>query len=78
MATDWLAGETVMDETPESTTETEVDPVHAAHPPDEAVMVEVPDWTPVTMPDVAPIDTLVGALEDQVTPEVSVFWLPSS
>jgi hypothetical protein len=29
------------------------------------------------MPDVAPTDTLVGALEDQVTPEVSVFWLPS-
>jgi hypothetical protein len=43
LATDWLAGETVMDETPERTTETEVDPVHALHPPDEAVMVEVPD-----------------------------------
>jgi hypothetical protein len=43
MDTDWLAGLTVMDETPDSTTETDAVPVHAAHPPDEAVIVDVPD-----------------------------------
>jgi len=43
MDTDWLPGLTVIDATPDSTTETEVDPVHAEHPPDEAVMVDDPD-----------------------------------
>lgn len=43
MVTDWLAGVTVMDETFDSTTETDAVPVQPEHPPDEAVMVEVPD-----------------------------------
>ena len=66
-----------MEFTPDSTTETDVDPVHAVHPPDEAVIVDVPDCNPVAMPEVCPTDTVVASLEDQATPEVSVFWLPS-
>jgi|SRR5579864_8337981 len=75
--TDWLDGVTVMDEMFEITTETDAVPVQAEHPPDEAVMVAVPDCRPVTMPEVCPTDITVGALEDQTTPDVSVFWLPS-
>jgi hypothetical protein len=49
---DALLGETWMDVTPVSTTETEVDPVQAEHPPDDAVIVADPVATPVTIPDV--------------------------
>jgi hypothetical protein len=66
-----------MDETFDRTTETDAVPVQDEQPPDEAVMVEVPDCSPVTMPEVCPTDTTVGALDDQTTPDVSVFWLPS-
>ncbi len=75
--TDWLDGVTVIDDMFDITTETVAVPVHAEHPPDEAVMVDVPDCSPVTMPEVCPTDTTVGVLEDQTTPEVRVFWLPS-
>ena len=77
IVTAWVLGETVMEFTPDSTTETDDVPVHAEHPPDEAVIVAVPDCTPVAIPEVCPIDTVVASLEDQTTPEVSVFWLPS-
>ena len=75
--TDWLAGLTVIDVMLASTTVTVAVPVHAEHPPDEAVMVAVPDCNAVTMPELCPTDTTVGALDDQATPEVRVFWLPS-
>jgi hypothetical protein len=78
MVTAWVLGEIVMEFTPDSTTETDDVPVHAVHPPDEAVIVAVPDCNPVAIPEVCPIDTVVASLEDQTTPEVSVFWLPSS
>jgi len=37
-----LLGDTVMEVTPVRTTETDVDPVHAEHPPDDAVIVAEP------------------------------------
>ena len=75
--TDWLDGATVMDVTFDTTTETDWLPEQAEHPPDDAVMVEVPVCSPVTMPEACPTDTTVGALEDQTTPEVSVLGVPS-
>jgi hypothetical protein len=68
----------MIDVTPVSTTVTVVDPLHAAHPPEEAVIVADPVSRPSTWPEVCPTDTVLGSLEDQATPDVRFFWLPSS
>lgn len=57
-----------------NTTTTVVVPVVA---PDDAEMVAVPEDTPVTNP-VELIEAIVSSEEDQKTPEVNVFVLPSS
>jgi len=72
-----LLGLTMIDVTPVNTTVTVVDPVHAEHPPEEAVMVAEPVISPFTWPEACPTDTVVGSLEDHATPEVRFFWLPS-
>jgi hypothetical protein len=72
-----LLGLTTIDVMPVSTTVTVVDPEHAEQLPEAAVIVASPTATPVTTPEVCPTDTLFESLEDHVTPEVSVFWLPS-
>src|SRR2546421_10399537 len=56
-----------------STTTTVVVPVMA---PEDAEMVAVPEETPVTKP-LALIEEIVSSEEDQKTPEVNVFVLPS-
>jgi hypothetical protein len=63
--------------TPFKTTVTVVLPEHAEQLPEAAVTVADPIATPVTIPEVCPTDTVFASLEDQVTPDVSVFWLPS-
>jgi hypothetical protein len=75
--TDWLPGDTVIEVTPVKTTVTVVVPLHAEHPPEDAVIVADPVWTPVAMPEVCPTDTVVASLVDHTTPDCSVFWLPS-
>ena len=52
-----------MEFTPDSTTEMDDVPVHAVHPPDEAVIVAVPDCTPVAIPEVCPIDTVASVIK---------------
>jgi hypothetical protein len=59
-----------------STTETDVDPVQAEQPPDDAVIVDDPCDNAVTKPP-CETDTAVGSLEDQATPDDNAFWLPS-
>ena len=73
-----LLGATMIEVTPVNTTVTVVDPVHAAHPPEDAVMVADPVISPSTCPEACPTDTVVGSLEDHATPDVRFFWLPSS
>jgi hypothetical protein len=67
----------VIEVTPVRTTVTVVDPEHAEHEPDDAVMSDDPTATAVTMPEVCPTVTELCVADDHVTPDVSAFWLPS-
>ena len=51
-------------------------PVQAEQLPALPVIVAEPMVSPVANPD-GVIETAVESLEDQVTPEFSVFWVPS-
>ena len=77
LVTLWLPGLTVIDVTPCKTTVTVVDPEHAEQLPALAEIVAEPILSPVTWPEVCPTETVVESLDDQVTPEVTFFWLPS-
>lgn len=72
----WL-GVTVIEVTPWSATVTVVDPEHAEQLPALAEMVDEPIPTPVTWPELCPTVTAAESLDDHVTPDVMVFWLPS-
>lgn len=65
-----------MDVTPCRATVTVVVPVQAEQLPALPVIVAEPMVTPVAKPP-AVMETALESLEDQVTPEVSCFWLPS-
>lgn len=72
----WFEGVIEIEVTPWRATVTVVVPVQAEQLPALPVIVAEPMVTPVANPP-AVIETALESLEDQVTPEVNCFWLPS-
>ena len=68
----------MIDVTPVNTTVTVVDPVHAAHPPEDAVMVADPVTSPSTCPEACQPIRWLDHWRTTLRLTSRFFWLPSS